>query len=64
MTSDDQKIRRAFSEKDWGEIKAHDSWQVFRVLAEFVDGFEKLSRIGPCVTIFGSARTKIGRAHV
>ena len=60
MTSDEQKIRQAFSDKDWGEIKAHDSWQVFRVLAEFVDGFEKLSRIGPCVSIFGSARTQDG----
>lgn len=60
MTSDEEKIRRAFTEKDWGEIKANDSWQVFRVLAEFVEGFEKLSKIGPCVTIFGSARTKDG----
>jgi uncharacterized protein (TIGR00730 family) len=58
MYNDEQQIRKAFSDKDWGEIKAHDSWQVFRVLAEFVDGFEKLSKIGPCVSIFGSARTK------
>ncbi|HLG34531.1 MAG TPA: TIGR00730 family Rossman fold protein [Bacteroidia bacterium] len=63
MTSDEQKIRRAFSDKDWGEIKAHDSWQVFRVLAEFVDGFEKLSKIGPCVSIFGSARTRDGHNY-
>ena len=60
MTNDEQKIRKAFTDKDWQEIKAHDSWQVFRVLAEFVDGFEKLSKIGPCVSIFGSARTKAG----
>ena len=35
-----------------------DTWRMFRILAEFVEGFERLSKIGPCVTIFGSARTK------
>jgi predicted Rossmann-fold nucleotide-binding protein len=34
-----------------------DSWEVFKIMAEFVEGFEKLGRIGPCVSIFGSART-------
>lgn len=57
MLTDDQKIRDAFSDKNWGEIKAHDSWQIFRVMSEFVEGFEKLSKIGPCVSIFGSARS-------
>lgn len=56
MTSDD-KIRSAFENKNWQEIKVTDSWQVFKIMAEFVDGFEKLARIGPCVSIFGSART-------
>jgi uncharacterized protein (TIGR00730 family) len=36
----------------------HDAWRIFRILAEFVDGFESLSSIGPAVTIFGSARMK------
>lgn len=35
-----------------------DSWAVFKIMAELVEGFEKMGRIGPCVTIFGSARTK------
>jgi uncharacterized protein (TIGR00730 family) len=35
-----------------------DSWQIFKIMAEFVDAFEKLAKIGPCVSIFGSARTK------
>ena len=56
MTSDD-KIRRAFENKDWQEIKVTDSWQIFKIMAEFVDGFEKLAKIGPCVSVFGSART-------
>lgn len=54
----EEKIRRAFENKTWQEIKVKDSWQIFKIMAEFVDGFEKLARIGPCVSIFGSARTK------
>ncbi len=55
---DESKIRRAFQERDWNEIKSSDSWAIFKVMAEFVEGFEKLARIGPCVSIFGSARTQ------
>ena len=58
MNYDELRIRRAFSDKDWQEIKSHDTWQIFKIMSEFVDGFEKLSKIGPCVSIFGSARTK------
>lgn len=56
MVNDD-KVRRAFKEKDWNEIKTNDSWQIFKIMSEFVEGFEKMSKIGPCVSIFGSART-------
>ena len=58
MNEDQIKIMRAFSEKSWTEIKASSSWQVFKIISEFVEGFEKLAKIGPCVSIFGSARTK------
>ena len=44
--------------KSWNEIKTNDSWAIFKIMGEFVNGYEKLSRIGPCVSIFGSARTK------
>lgn len=44
--------------KGWNEIKTNDSWSVFKIMGEFVDGFEKLSKIGPCVSIFGSTRTQ------
>lgn len=47
----------------WSESKAHSSWQIFKIMAEFVDGFEALSKIGPCISIFGSARTKPGHPH-
>lgn len=54
---EENRIKRAFKDRDWNEIKSADSWAIFKVMAEFVEGFEKLSKIGPCVTIFGSART-------
>lgn len=50
-------IKDAFEQKTWQEIHITDSWRVFKILSEFVEGFEKLARIGPCVSIFGSART-------
>ncbi|MCE2741476.1 MAG: TIGR00730 family Rossman fold protein [Sphingobacteriales bacterium] len=57
-TIDDERIKKAFQRKDWPEIKVSDSWATFKIMAEFVEGFEKMSKIGPCVSIFGSARTK------
>ncbi len=42
----------------WHQIHTRDMWRIFRIMAEFVDGFDKLSRLGPCVSVFGSARTK------
>ena len=50
-------IKEAFEEKTWNEIHTTDSWRIFKIISEFVEGFEKLARIGPCVSIFGSART-------
>ena len=43
--------------KNWIE-KSHDSWSVFKIMGELVEGYEKLSQLGPCVSIFGSARTQ------
>ena len=40
---DEQRLRKAFVDKDWNEIKIADSWQIFKVMAEFVEGFEKMS---------------------
>jgi len=56
--NNEDKIKQAFKDRDWNEIKTHDSWVIFKVMAEMVEGFEKLAKIGPCVSIFGSARTK------
>ena len=49
--------------KNWSEIKANDSWALFKIMAEFVNGYEKMSKIGPCVSIFGSARTAEDHPH-
>ncbi|MBL4746814.1 MAG: TIGR00730 family Rossman fold protein [Flavobacteriaceae bacterium] len=63
ITNEDRKIRNKFKHKTWNEIKTNDSWAIFKIMSEFVDGYEKLSRIGPCVSIFGSARTKPGEKY-
>ncbi len=54
------KIKRS---KVWNEIKTNDSWSIFKTMGEFVNGYEKLSLIGPCISIFGSARIKPGTKY-
>ena len=51
-------MKKEMHPKGWNEIKTNDSWAIFKIMGEFVNGFEKMSKIGPCVSIFGSARTK------
>ena len=63
MAREDRKIRDKLKQKTWNEIKTNDSWAIFKIMAEFVEGYEKLSKIGPCVSIFGSARTKPGHKY-
>lgn len=47
----------SYSTKDWNEIKSNDSWALFKIMGEFVEGYDRMAKIGPCVSIFGSART-------
>jgi uncharacterized protein (TIGR00730 family) len=61
--TDKEKLKEILDHKSWNEIKTNDSWQVFKMMSEIVDGFEKLSKIGPCVSIFGSARTQNTSEH-
>ncbi|MBS9767923.1 MAG: TIGR00730 family Rossman fold protein [Flavobacteriaceae bacterium] len=64
MTSKEEtKIQEKFKQKTWNEIKTNDSWAIFKIMAEFVEGFERLAEMGPCVSIFGSARTKIDHKY-
>ncbi len=57
------EVVNIMKDRRWAESKAHSSWQIFKIMAEFVDGFEALNKIGPCISIFGSARTQPGSAH-
>jgi hypothetical protein len=58
----DNHVSSYFTErqKEWKKNTEQNSWLVFKIMAEFVEGFEKMAEIGPCVSIFGSARTKPG----
>ena len=57
VAASDAKIRKVFKERTWNEIKTNDSWSILRIVSEFVEGYDTLAKIGPCVSIFGSART-------
>lgn len=56
--NEDEKIQEKLKQKTWNEIRTNDSWAIFKIMSEFVNGYESMARIGPCVSIFGSARTK------
>lgn len=54
---------RLLNSRDAGEWIHGDPWRVMRIQAEFVEGFESLSGLGPAVSVFGSARTQPGDRH-
>jgi len=56
MENDIEQLKESFQQKSWSETISVDTWEIFKVLSEMVEGFDKLSKIGPCVSIFGSAR--------
>ncbi len=58
MNKESSRHKKPEKEYPWAEMKAESSWTIFKVMSEFVEGFDKLNRIGPCVSIFGSARTQ------
>ena len=58
MSLEDFKKKKPFKQKNWTQVNASNSWSMFRIMSEFVDAYDKMDRIGPCISIFGSARTK------
>jgi len=56
--NEEERIRLAFKKSEYTAIQRSSSWKIFKIMSEFVQGFEHLENIGPCVTVFGSARTK------
>lgn len=63
MAEQEFKIKKPYHERSWTQINASNSWAIFRIMSEFVDAYEKMNRIGPCVSIFGSARTNRNAKH-
>jgi uncharacterized protein (TIGR00730 family) len=60
--SEDGLQKELSGSESWPQQTIRDTWRIFRIMAEFVDGFETLSRVGPCITLFGSARSHRGSA--
>ena len=58
MANKKYKHSNPYNQKNWTEIQAESSWRMFKIMAEFVDGFDRMDKIGPCISIFGSARTR------
>jgi uncharacterized protein (TIGR00730 family) len=56
-SSEIEKLKESLQQKNWSETISYDTWEIFKVMSEMVEGFQKLTKIGPCVSIFGSART-------
>ena len=54
-----EKIREKLAPKTWNEVKSNDSWALFKIMAEFVEGYEIMAKIGPSVSLFGSARNQV-----
>ncbi len=71
MNPDDTKptpfdAPREMSPRDmvaWNHTRAQDTWRVFRIMGEFVEGYERMSQHGPSVSVFGSARTAPDHPH-
>lgn len=59
----DDILEKNWSSTDWNTIRTSDSWMIFKIMSEFVNGYDKMTKIGPCVTLFGSARTKPGTKY-
>lgn len=55
---EDKVIQDKLKHRTWNEVKTNDSWAIFKIMSEFVNGYENMARIGPCVSIFGSSRIK------
>lgn len=58
--NDMSELIKNLKSREWTETRAHSSWQIFKIMSELVEGFETLNKIGPCISIFGSARTRPG----
>lgn len=58
MSLEEFRKKKAYRQRNWTQVNASNSWSMFRIMSEFVDAYDKMDKIGPCISIFGSARTK------
>ena len=58
-----REVQKKITERYAKDIKSADTWSVFKIIADFVHGFDELGELGPSVTVFGSARTDKDNAH-
>ncbi len=58
MSNQENGVKKIHKQKHWHQLNAENSWTMFKVVSEFVEGFERMNKIGPCISIFGSARTQ------
>jgi uncharacterized protein (TIGR00730 family) len=58
MSLDNFKKKRPYKSRNWTQVNASNSWSMFRIMSEFVEAYDKMDKIGPSISIFGSARTK------
>jgi uncharacterized protein (TIGR00730 family) len=63
MSIENFKVKKPYKDRSWTQINASNSWAIFRIMSEFVDAYERMNKIGPCISIFGSARTKKGTKY-
>ena len=63
MSSDNRETPKLKVPDNFSDSHDSDVWSIFKIMGEFVDGYDKLFKIGPCVSIFGSARTKEGEPY-
>lgn len=49
--NEEERIQDKLKQKTWNEVRANDSWAIFKIMSEFVNGYETMGRIGPCVSI-------------
>ena len=63
MAAPPQKELTRHEVEAWQQSRIKDLWRIFRIMSEFVDGFEKMSEMGPCVSVFGSSRTRPGSKY-
>ncbi|PAU92900.1 TIGR00730 family Rossman fold protein [Aliifodinibius salipaludis] len=61
--SSKEQINKLTVPDNFGDSHESDVWSIFKIMGEFVEGYDKLFKIGPCVSIFGSARMDEGDAY-